>query len=98
MKTEISTQQIGLYGEQGFVVIDDFLDADELSHWRRNVDEAIDARQDRKIAIGIRRAPVEEDLYSGTRQYRSPLPRRRCCTGISNSMGYGAEPGRRRCG
>ena len=50
MKTEISTQQIELYGEQGFVVIDDFLDADELSHWRRNVDEAVDARQDRKIA------------------------------------------------
>jgi ectoine hydroxylase-related dioxygenase (phytanoyl-CoA dioxygenase family) len=50
MKTEISTQQIDLYDEQGFVVIDDFLDVDELSHWRRNVDEAVTARQDRKIA------------------------------------------------
>ena len=50
MNNEIRADQIDHYNEQGFVVIDDFLDADELSLWRRDVDDAVTARQDRKLA------------------------------------------------
>lgn len=44
MKTELNKQQIEKYQEQGFLVIDGFLDADELEHWRKITQEAVDLR------------------------------------------------------
>lgn len=50
MKTTLSSQQIADYAENGFVVIDDFLDAAELEQWRMAVDEAVAARGTLKMA------------------------------------------------
>lgn len=52
MKTQLSTEQIESYREDGFVVIDDFLTDAELEVWRTAVDEAIEQRADRKLADG----------------------------------------------
>lgn len=50
MNSDLTDEQIQSYRDQGFVICDDFLDADELTHWRTCVDEAVAARQDRKLA------------------------------------------------
>jgi phytanoyl-CoA hydroxylase len=52
MRTELSPQQIQSYSDNGFVVIEDFLDTDELADWRHCVDEAVEARQNRKVPGG----------------------------------------------
>jgi len=44
MKTSINSGQIARYRRDGFVVIEGFLDADELEHWRRVTDEAVQQR------------------------------------------------------
>ena len=38
MKTEVTQEQIRSYQENGFLIIDDFLTADELETWRDAVD------------------------------------------------------------
>lgn len=50
MHNELTVEDIDHYRTQGFVVIDDFLDADELANWRTMVDDAVEQRQDRKMA------------------------------------------------
>lgn len=49
MKTNISQHQIDHFQKNGFVVIDDFLDAEELDNWRQIVDEAVKDRKGIKI-------------------------------------------------
>ncbi|MBX3053813.1 MAG: phytanoyl-CoA dioxygenase family protein [Caldilineaceae bacterium] len=44
MKTELSAGQIEQYRTHGFLVIDDFLDADELAVWQQATDEAVEQR------------------------------------------------------
>lgn len=44
MKTEVNAQQIEQYRAQGFLVIEGFLDAGELEHWRTITEEAIALR------------------------------------------------------
>ncbi len=56
MRHEISAEQIVFYQEHGYVIIEDFLDAQELAEWRRCVDEAVAQRDDRKTADGSRRS------------------------------------------
>lgn len=50
MYTNLTQEDIDEYQENGFVVIENFLDADELADWRAQVDGAIDARGKRKMA------------------------------------------------
>lgn len=50
MNTNLSQIQIEEYQREGFIVIDDFLTADELEHWRKAVSEAIDSRGTTKLA------------------------------------------------
>ncbi|MAS37697.1 MAG: phytanoyl-CoA dioxygenase [Anaerolineaceae bacterium] len=56
MHTELTSQQIDSYRENGFVVIENFLTPDELATWRTYVDEAVQQREDRKLADGTMRA------------------------------------------
>ena len=49
MKNELSTGQIASYRESGFLVIEDFLNNDELAQWRVAVDEAVSERNGRKL-------------------------------------------------
>jgi phytanoyl-CoA hydroxylase len=44
MQTEVSTQQVEQYQAQGFIVIENFLDAAELEHWREVTADAIRVR------------------------------------------------------
>lgn len=44
MRHELATEQIDFYQENGFLVIENFLDADELEEWRRCTDESVEER------------------------------------------------------
>jgi phytanoyl-CoA hydroxylase len=44
VKTELSPTQIEQYRTEGFLVIDGFLEADELEVWRQATDEAVEQR------------------------------------------------------
>jgi phytanoyl-CoA hydroxylase len=59
MNTELTSQQIAFYRDNGFVVLHDFLTRDELEIWRQAVDEAVSARGDRKLADGSIRAGTD---------------------------------------
>jgi phytanoyl-CoA hydroxylase len=48
MKNTLTTKQIDFYHENGFLVIENFLDADELADWRTNTDAAVKERLERK--------------------------------------------------
>jgi phytanoyl-CoA hydroxylase len=61
MKTDLSSQHIQQYRESGFVVIPDFLSADELATWRTQVDDAVARREDLKMA--------NSDWHSGDSYY-----------------------------
>lgn len=50
MNHQLSDAQIQSYRTNGFVVIEDFLNADELAEWREAVDEAVRERNGRKFA------------------------------------------------
>jgi ectoine hydroxylase-related dioxygenase (phytanoyl-CoA dioxygenase family) len=41
MRDQVDERQIAQYREQGFLIIEGFLDADELADWRKQVDEAV---------------------------------------------------------
>ena len=60
MNHTISREQIDFYQDNGYVVIHDFLNADELEDWRQNVGEAAGNRGARKLADG---RMMEEDNY-----------------------------------
>jgi ectoine hydroxylase-related dioxygenase (phytanoyl-CoA dioxygenase family) len=45
MKTDVTQDQIAFYRENGFIVLHDFLNPDELEEWREAVTEAVDSRQ-----------------------------------------------------
>ena len=49
MKHEISEAQVDFYSENGFVLIEDFLNADELAHWHEAVGEAVKQRNGNKL-------------------------------------------------
>lgn len=49
MKTELNQEQMERYRDDGFIVIEDFLTAEELGAWREAVDEAVAAREGYKL-------------------------------------------------
>lgn len=44
MRNQLSDEQIATYRDNGFLVIEGFLDSDELAHWQRVTDEAVEER------------------------------------------------------
>ncbi len=44
MKYQPTSDQVEHYQRDGFIVIEDFLDADELEHWRATTQDAVDKR------------------------------------------------------
>ena len=44
MRHELTAEQIDFYRENGYLVIENFLDADELAEWRRCTDESVTER------------------------------------------------------
>jgi phytanoyl-CoA hydroxylase len=49
MKCELTTEQIQFYQTNGFIVIEDFLSAEELTQWREAVTEAVKERNGIKM-------------------------------------------------
>jgi phytanoyl-CoA hydroxylase len=49
MKSELSQEQITFYSENGYVIIEDFLNGEELEKWRTAVTEAIKERNGQKM-------------------------------------------------
>lgn len=49
MNFQLNKDQISFYKENGFVVVDDFLNAEELEEWREAVTEAVLERNGQKI-------------------------------------------------
>lgn len=52
MRTELTQAQIDSYQRDGFIVIEGFLNADELERWRRVTEEAVAARIGRQAPEG----------------------------------------------
>ncbi|MBB6052810.1 phytanoyl-CoA dioxygenase family protein [Armatimonas rosea] len=44
MKNQLSEAQLASYRENGFLVIENFLDSGELAHWQKTTQEAVDQR------------------------------------------------------
>jgi hypothetical protein len=44
MNYQITNEQVAFYRENGFVILENFLDAGELETWRRCTDEAVEER------------------------------------------------------
>jgi ectoine hydroxylase-related dioxygenase (phytanoyl-CoA dioxygenase family) len=70
MKTQLTKEQIETYQQDGFILIENFLDEDELSFWREAVTEAIEERDGRKfpgsdIKVGEDDGINEESDYYG---------------------------------
>lgn len=49
MKHELSAEQIQKYQQDGFLIIEDFLSADELNTWRTALDAALEKRKGNKL-------------------------------------------------
>lgn len=49
MESYLSLEQIDFYQENGFLVIEGFLNAEELAHWRESVTEALQERKGQKM-------------------------------------------------
>ena len=58
MKTDLTREQVEGYRENGFIVIEDFLSAQELETWRNAVEEAV-AERGRLRILG--REPISDD-------------------------------------
>ncbi|MES2110976.1 MAG: phytanoyl-CoA dioxygenase family protein [Bacteroidota bacterium] len=70
MNYEVNKEQIKFYNDNGFVVIDDFLSPDELTHWREAVDNAVRNRAGQKmpgkdIKVGESDGINEDAAYYG---------------------------------
>jgi ectoine hydroxylase-related dioxygenase (phytanoyl-CoA dioxygenase family) len=51
MKNTLTTEQVEQYQRDGFIVIESFLDDDELGHWRRITDAAVRERLELKNGL-----------------------------------------------
>ncbi len=49
MRYKLTDNEIGSYRKNGFLIVDDFLDANELQTWRDAVDNAVENRKGRKF-------------------------------------------------
>lgn len=52
MRHELTADQLASYRDQGYLVIENFLDAEELAEWSRVTDEAIEQRLHTKMPAG----------------------------------------------
>ena len=62
MNYELTDDQIASYRENGFLVVDDFLNAEELEEWRDAVTEAIAERNGIKIPGKDIKVAIYDDM------------------------------------
>ena len=71
MKDTVTPEQVAEYQENGFLVIEDLLDTDEIASWSRTTDEAVAQRLERNrdpakagFAEGLSNQTNPDDYYS----------------------------------
>jgi ectoine hydroxylase-related dioxygenase (phytanoyl-CoA dioxygenase family) len=64
MRNVVSGDQVARYQRDGFLVIEGFLDANELEDWRHNVDEAVEQRIHSPAPALTNLAQDEDNYYS----------------------------------
>lgn len=69
MRTDLNDQQISFYQDQGYIIIDDFLDSTELADWRHCVDLAVQQR-------GAYRLTAREDFKDDPTYYNRVFTQR----------------------
>lgn len=57
MNHQLTPEQISFYRKNGYLIIDDFLNADELDDWRHAVDTAVTARDDHRLPYDSAQIP-----------------------------------------
>ena len=67
MKTQVTQQQIDDYRENGFLLIENFLDTDELVFWREAVTEAVEQRGGRKLPGKETKTGEDDGINKGCR-------------------------------
>lgn len=82
MKTKVTAQQQAAYARDGFIVVEDFLDGDELAGWRAAVDHAVTERGRQRLSFAAdgeegtsltARTQEERDYYEGVFVQRNNL-------------------------
>lgn len=63
MKDALTPEQIAFYQENGFLVIENFLDPDELATWSRWTDEAVEQRLASGAGFGNLNNQADPDAY-----------------------------------
>jgi phytanoyl-CoA hydroxylase len=69
MKSNLTLQQMESYRENGYLLVENFLTADELSLWREAVTEAIEHRDGRKFANSDSRVGEEDGINKDSDYY-----------------------------
>lgn len=69
MKTTLHQEQLSFYQENGYIIIDDFLDASELQHWRQAVSHAVEERQGLKMPGKTVRIGEEDGINADAKYF-----------------------------
>lgn len=72
MKTIITREQTSFYETNGYIVIEDFLDSQELNHWKRVVLDALNERKGQKMP-GKMGKLSEDDGINKDAEYHSKV-------------------------
>jgi ectoine hydroxylase-related dioxygenase (phytanoyl-CoA dioxygenase family) len=63
MKNQITDEQVAFYRENGFIVLENFLDASELDKWQRWTQEAVDERLAQGAGFHLLNNQGDPDAY-----------------------------------
>ena len=63
MKDQVTPEQVRSYQDNGFLVIENFLDAEETAHWSRTTDEAV-AQRLASTSSGLNNQGNPDDYYA----------------------------------
>ena len=69
MRTSLSADQIASYRENGFLLVEDFLNETELAFWRDAVTEAIQQRNGRKFAFSDEKVGEDDGINKESDYY-----------------------------
>lgn len=82
MKGNVTEEESARYGKEGFLVVDEFLSADELGEWREAVDHAVEQRGRQRLSFEAggeegtsltERSQEERDYYDSVFTQRNNL-------------------------
>ena len=99
MKTDLTLEQIESYRENGFLIIEDWLTADELEEWREAVMEAVDIIRDKKDTMLVGSGSIFQSMNSSVTMNLSTIFKLRgvnftvsaACASGSHSIGLGFQ-------